>query len=119
MPRMALVKIAGIRWAVEESFQASKGQVGLDHYQVRTWTAWHRHITLAMLALAFLADLAALQPPCGDEHIPLTMPEIRRLLAALILTRHRPVHHVLHWSQWRRRHQATARRCHYQRRSQP
>ncbi|WP_425566295.1 IS701 family transposase, partial [Nonomuraea monospora] len=51
-PLMALVKIAGARWAVEESFQAAKGQVGLDHYQVRGWTAWHRHITLALLALA-------------------------------------------------------------------
>jgi SRSO17 transposase len=119
MSLMALVRIAGIRWAVEESFQASKGQVGLDHYQVRNWTAWHRHITLAMLALAFLSALAAHQPPCRDDHIPLTMPEIRRLLAALILTRHRPAQHLLYWSQWRRRHQATARRCHYQRRSQP
>ncbi|KAB8182668.1 IS701 family transposase [Nonomuraea phyllanthi] len=43
-PLMTLVKIAGSRWAVEESFQAAKSQVGLDHYQVRGWTAWHRHI---------------------------------------------------------------------------
>lgn len=44
-------------------FQAAKGQVGLDHYQVRHWTSWHRHITLAMLALAFLTALAADAPP--------------------------------------------------------
>nr|WP_157099853.1 hypothetical protein [Microbispora sp. ATCC PTA-5024] len=44
---MTLVRIAGIRWHVEESFQAAKGQAGLDHYQVRNWTGWHRHITLA------------------------------------------------------------------------
>ncbi|MEV6156889.1 transposase [Nonomuraea sp. NPDC052129] len=118
-PLMSLVSIAGIRWAVEESFQAAKGQVGLDHYQVRGWTAWHRHITLAMLALAFLATLAAAQPRCDEDHIALTMPEIRRLLAILILARPRTTDQVLHWSQWRRRHQATARRCHYQRRSQP
>jgi SRSO17 transposase len=116
MPLMALVKIAGIRWAVEESFQAAKGQVGLDHYQVRGWTAWHRHITLAMLALAFLAAIAAAQRPCDEERIALTIPEIRRLLAVLILTRSRTTRQVLHWSQWRRRHQAIARRCHYQRR---
>ncbi|MFB9629995.1 IS701 family transposase [Nonomuraea helvata] len=119
VPLTALVKIAGMRWAVEESFQAAKGQVGLDHYQVRTWKAWHRHITLAMLALAFLATLAAHQRPCDEEHIALTMPEIRRLLAMLILTRYHTTQHVLHWSHWRRHHQATARRCHYQRRSQP
>lgn len=119
MPLTALVRIAGIRWAVEESFQAAKGQVGLDHYQVRGWTAWYRHITLAMLALAFLSAIAAAQHPCDEEYIALTMPEIRRLLSVLILNPHRTTAQVLHWSQWRRRHQATARRCHYQRRSQP
>ncbi|MFD8533125.1 IS701 family transposase [Streptosporangium canum] len=119
MPLTALVKVAGIRWAVEECFQAAKGQVGLDHCQVRGWTAWHRHITLAMLALAFLSALTVLQPACGIEHIALTMPEIRRLFAALIPTRHRPAEEVLRWSCWRRRHQAIARHCHYQRRSQP
>ncbi|WP_419197547.1 IS701 family transposase [Microbispora hainanensis] len=119
MPLAALVRIAGIRWTVEESFQAAKGQVGLDHYQVRSWDGWHRHITLAMLALAFLAALAASQPDDDHAHLPLTMPEIRRLLAALTLTRHRRTEEILHWSHWRRRHQATARRCHYQRRSHP
>lgn len=59
MPLSELVRVAGTRWCIEECFQAAKGQVGLDHYQVRHWTAWHRHITLAMLALAFLAALAA------------------------------------------------------------
>jgi SRSO17 transposase len=38
-----LVRVAGIRWSIEECFQAAKGQTGLDHYQVRHWTAWHRH----------------------------------------------------------------------------
>nr|WP_089206797.1 IS701 family transposase [Streptosporangium subroseum] len=118
-PLLRLVRIAGIRWAVEESFQAAKGQVGLDHYRVRTWTGWHRHITLAMLALAFLAALTAGQSDSDEEHVPLTMPEIRRLLAVLVLALPRRVEEVLHWSRWRRHHQATARRCHYQRRRQP
>ncbi|MFI6673114.1 IS701 family transposase, partial [Streptomyces sp. NPDC050481] len=59
VPLSELVRVAGTRWCVEECFQAAKGQVGLDHYQVRHWTAWHRHITLAMLALAFLTALVA------------------------------------------------------------
>lgn len=118
-PLLTLVRIAGIRWTVEESFQVAKGQVGLDHYQVRGWDGWHRHVTLAMLALAFLAAQAASQPDDEHEHLPLTMPEIRRLLAALALTRHHRTEEILHWSHWRRRHQATARRCHYQHRSQP
>jgi SRSO17 transposase len=49
-----LVRIAGARWAIEESFQTAKGEVGLDQYQVRRYDAWYRHITLAMLAHAFL-----------------------------------------------------------------
>jgi SRSO17 transposase len=53
MPLSELVRVAGSRWCIEECFQAAKSQVGLDHYQVRHWTAWHRHITLAMPALAF------------------------------------------------------------------
>jgi SRSO17 transposase len=50
-----LVRAAGMRWPIEESFEAAKGEAGLDNYQVRRYHAWYRHITLAMLALAFLA----------------------------------------------------------------
>jgi SRSO17 transposase len=51
---VGLVRVAGIRWAIEESFQCAKGEVGLDHYEVRRWPGWYRHITLALLAHAFL-----------------------------------------------------------------
>jgi SRSO17 transposase len=54
-----LVGVAGIRWAVEECFQAGKGQVGLDHYQVRRYDAWYRHTTLALVAQGFLAAVRA------------------------------------------------------------
>ena len=50
-----LVKVAGTRWAIEESFEEAKDQVGLDQYQVRRWVGWYRHITLVLLAHAFLA----------------------------------------------------------------
>jgi SRSO17 transposase len=53
-----LVWLAGSRWGVEETFQSAKNETGLDHYQVRTYTAWYRHITLSMLAAAFLAATA-------------------------------------------------------------
>jgi SRSO17 transposase len=49
-----LVRVAGTRWAVEESLKTAKGEVGLDQYEVRKWTGWYRHITLALLAHAFL-----------------------------------------------------------------
>jgi SRSO17 transposase len=50
-----LVRVAGMRWTVEESIQTGKGEVGLDHYEVRSWTGWYRHMTLAMWASAFLS----------------------------------------------------------------
>jgi SRSO17 transposase len=50
-----LARVAGMRWTVEESIQTAKGEVGLDQYEVRSWTGWYRHITLAMWAQAFLA----------------------------------------------------------------
>jgi SRSO17 transposase len=52
-----LVRVAGTRWAIESCFEAAKGEVGLDDYEVRSWTGWHRHVTLAMLAHAYLAAL--------------------------------------------------------------
>ncbi|MEW1671624.1 IS701 family transposase [Streptomyces noursei] len=126
VPLSELVRVAGTRWCIEECFQAAKGQVGLDHYQVRRWTAWHRHITLAMLALAFLAVLAAdatpartadpTRPARSTDPIDLTVPEIRHLLGALLNPTNTSPSRLLHWSTWRRHHQATARRSHYRRR---
>jgi len=54
-----LVAVAGARWAVEDCFAEAKNETGLDHYQVRRYRAWYRHITLSMLAHAFLAVTAA------------------------------------------------------------
>jgi SRSO17 transposase len=57
-----LIRVAGSRWAIEECFQTAKTETGLDHYQVRRYGAWYRHITLAMLAHAYLAVTAATAP---------------------------------------------------------
>lgn len=53
-PLSALVQVAGARWAIEEGFERAKDLVGLDQYEVRRWGAWYRHITLALLAHAYL-----------------------------------------------------------------
>ena len=50
-----LVRVAGTRWIIEDAFKEAKQEVGLDEYQVRRWTGWYRHITLALLVHAFLA----------------------------------------------------------------
>jgi SRSO17 transposase len=57
-PLVELVRVVGSRWGVEETFQFAKNETGLDHYQVRRYDAWYRHITLSMLAAAFLAVTA-------------------------------------------------------------
>jgi SRSO17 transposase len=54
-----VVAAFGTRWTVEQCFEEGKGEVGLDEYEVRTFHGWYRHITLSMLAMAFLAALHA------------------------------------------------------------
>jgi hypothetical protein len=106
-----------------------KDHFGLDHSQVRRYTALLRHTVLAMAALAVCAVTAAAaatrhpppappptrpdQPPPPDPGlIPLTVAEIKRLFN-LITRRHLPEQHHLRWSIWRRRHQARARWFHH------
>ncbi|GLW74687.1 transposase [Kitasatospora phosalacinea] len=117
VPLATLVKVAGRRWTVEETFQAAKGLAGLDEHQVRRWTSWHRWTTLAMLAHAFLAVTAAIEraAPTAPGLAPLTCNEIRRLFAAFIVQPARDLAHRLRWSHWRRQHQARARTSHYHR----
>jgi hypothetical protein len=120
VPLSTLVRVAGRRWTVEESFQAGKGLTGLDQHQVRRWTSWHRWTLLAMLAYAFLAVLAASERahrPAPDGLIPLTCNEIHHLFNVLMVKPIGTVTHRLHWSTWRRRHQHRARLSHYQRRA--
>lgn len=118
VPLSALVRVAGQRWRIEESFQAAKGLTGLDQHQVRRWTSWHRWTTLAMLAHAFLAVATAIErdhSPAPDGLIELTVNEFRRLFDALLLDAKHTIDTLLTWSRWRRRHQARARECHYRR----
>ncbi len=57
--RQTLVNVAGRRWEIETGFEATKGECGLDHYEVRRWHGWYRHITLSLLAHAVLVALRA------------------------------------------------------------
>src|SRR4029453_15338916 len=126
-----LVRVAGARWAVEECFQAAKDQVGLDHYQVRRWDAWYRHVTLVLVAQGFLAAVRAQpgegaaeraelpQPPGADRVGVSTAEAQRQLLVALVWWTPPTVRQVLWGSWWRRRHQARARRCHWGRPQHP
>ena len=119
VPLAQLVMVAGSRWKVEDGFAGGKELAALDEHQVRTWTSWHRWTILALLAYAFLSVLAS-QAGSNQPHdellIPLTRHEIRRLFTGLCQQPPAPATQ-LHWSRWRRRHQATARACHYRRRA--
>lgn len=123
-PLSDLVRIAGQRWTIESNFEQAKGEVGLDQYEVRSFIGWHRHVTLAMLAHAYLAALRRAAIGGGAtvdlaaDLLPLTVPEIRHLLAALVGLPPPDSAAVLRWSVWRRRHQQRARRAHWQRRTQ-
>ena len=115
----ALVRVAGQRWRIEETFQTGKGLTGLDHHQVRRWRSWHRWTTLAMLAHAFLVVTTAAErdhTPTPAGLIDVTVNELRRLLDALLLGAALTTTRLLRWSHWRRRHQARARDSHYRRR---
>lgn len=100
---------------------------------MRRWTSWHRFVTLAMVALAYLvlltasatptpltrpANPSAPEPGLPDLRHPvsLTIAEPRHLIAHLIIKAVVDAVHLLSWSAWRRRHQATARRCHHRHR---
>jgi SRSO17 transposase len=61
-----LVAVEGQRWSIEDSFETSKNELGLDHNETRSWHGWHRHVSLVMLAFAMLATIrhhANRQPP--------------------------------------------------------
>jgi SRSO17 transposase len=128
LTKARLIRAAGLRWPAEENFELGKDCFGLDQCQARLYTAILRHIVLVMAALAICAVTAALlrartdtqapppdapgQPPPADPGlVPLTVPEIKRITAALT-TRPMPAPLVIHWDAWTRRHQARARWFH-------
>jgi SRSO17 transposase len=71
-PVEELIRIAGRRWTIEDCFERAKGEVGLDEYEVRKWEAWHRHVTLSLLAHAYLAVLRS------EAHEAAQEPEAKR-----------------------------------------
>jgi SRSO17 transposase len=66
-----VIGVAGTRWVIETGFEAVKNEAGLDEYEVRSWIAWYRHITLSLLAYAFLVAIRTQEMQKG-AHRPLT-----------------------------------------------
>ena len=122
-----MVTAIGARWHIEEDFETAK-DMGLDHSEVRSFVGWYRHITLVMLAHACLAGICAqarsLQNALGPADstqtdrplLPLTVPEVRHLLAYLLWPPPRSLRLLLAWSWWRRCHRSRASYYHTKRR---
>ncbi|WP_338861101.1 hypothetical protein [Xenorhabdus griffiniae] len=91
----------------------------MDHYEVRQWHSWYRHITLSLLAHAVLAVLRIREKKTPAGLVALSIPELRKLLSKLMEKTGEAVEQILHWSDWRRRHQYYAQQCHYCRRNNP
>jgi len=81
-----MARVAGRRWAIEESFAQSKSEVGLDQYEVRSWVGWHRHVTLAMTAQALLATTRArlFAKPAASQAALAAFKKSRRLPVASV-----------------------------------
>jgi SRSO17 transposase len=122
-----MVKAIGARWKIEECFEIGK-EMGLEDYEVRCYQGWYRHVTLVMLAQACLAGICAkaristTEPTTNEGAVPicpllpLTIPEVRHLLAFLLWPPPRSATLLLAWSWWRRCHQSRASFFHTKRR---
>jgi SRSO17 transposase len=119
-----MAKAMGARWCIEEEFENGK-DIGLDHYEVRSFVGWFRHMTLVLLVLALLTVVCAgeRRSCAGSEFdqaspfpLALTVPEVRRLLGRLLFPLSRSATAVLAWSWWRRCQQARACASHAKRR---
>ena len=80
-PLLTLAQVSAWRWPVETEFQTEKGETGLDEYEVRSWQGWHHHITMALLAGAFLLSL---QQDWGKNLPQITRPQLTRVLRQLL-----------------------------------
>jgi hypothetical protein len=137
-----MVGVAGQRWRIEECFQFTKDQLGLGDYEVRSWTGWYRHITLVLAAGAFFVSVALSSRTARRTLnssiffssgqgwlagcvqggpwtlVRLSLAELRRWLWRFLFPRSWSLEFILHWSFWRRHHQALARYHHYRKRAQ-
>lgn len=115
-----LIRACQERWAIEFAFEEAKGEIGMDHYEVRKWGAWQRYVTLCLLAHAFLVltRLAARNKEVARKKGGLSLlclrspvAEVRRVMLAMGEPEEEKRAFRLGWSAWRRAQQAVAKRC--------
>lgn len=114
-PLLKLARVASSRWSIEQCFKETKGETGMDQYQVRTWEGWHRHTLLSMLAHLFLAELKRRHEDV-DESQTLSVSAIRRFLEIALPMGDLSDMEKWRWLQWKRKHNFKARISHYKHR---
>lgn len=112
-PATTLVRISGMRWPIETTFEDGKQLIGMGDYQVRSWTGWHHHMTLCILAHFFLVRLRL---RLGDKAPALTLPQARLLLSGLLPQREFDAEWVLEVLRYRQRRNHAAYLSHRKRR---
>jgi hypothetical protein len=124
-PLSLMAQAIGARWHIEEDLHTCKA-LGLDHYEVRSYLGWYRHLTLVLLAAAFLLSITVQDHLTASAHpesqacpclIPLTSSEARHLLAHLFWPPPTSAPLICHWSGFRRTHQYWAGYYHRRRRA--
>ncbi len=108
-----LVTVGATRPMVETLFRQAKGEAGLDEYEVRGWRGWYHHVTLTLLAMAFLLTV---QQTGGVECVELTIPQVSRLLRGLLPQRTWTFAELLTWLVGTQRRNARAKQAHAERR---
>src|SRR5207245_11281107 len=105
-PLSTMVRAIGARWHIEEDLEVSK-DLGLDQYEVRSYLGWYRHITLVLLAYAFLVSICvqATRPLPAQALIALTPSEVRHLLARLLWPAPTSAPLICQCSGWRTAHE--------------
>jgi SRSO17 transposase len=112
-PLQTLAKMTAWRWPVESTIEECKGELGLDHYEVRGWTGWYHHTALTMLSHHFLVSLRI---DMGHDAPALTVSQVRRLLQVVLPRRPFDVQAVLNEIERIQRQNYAAYRSHRKRR---
>ncbi len=113
VPLEKLAQVRGGHWSVEQSFEAAKGECGLDEYETRGWVGWHHHTALSLLALWFLG---LQKRRLGGKRAADDGARGKALLVHLLDTRRWDEVEILHWSAWRQERNRIAKECHRKRR---
>jgi hypothetical protein len=113
-PGELLARVAMSRWPIETELEEEKSQVALDEYEVRSWGGWHHHMTMSMLASAFLLTL---QQEWGKKGPRITRPQVYRIVYELLPRKRWTPAELLRWLTETQERNERPKRSHAKRRA--